>query len=151
MFSSVMGSISITVELSRISTTSSVKFVSSADCAATISVELLELLDDEEPLLDEEEPPLELEEELLLDEELLLELEEELSVDPVARAINRLNSSDESPESAFSTVCVFSGSSDIAALDVLPESSGAPPVVKDHGGAVRLLPKRSLISDVKET
>ena len=147
MFSSVMGSISITVEFSRISTTRSVKFVSSSACAATISAEPPVLLDD---VLDEE-LLLELEEELLLDEELLLELEEELSVEPVARAINRLNSSDESPESAFSTVCVFSGSSDIAALDVLPESSGAPPVVKDHGGAVRLLPKRSLISDVKET
>ena len=147
MFSSVMGSISITVELSRISTTSSVKFVSSADCAATISVEVLVLLDD---VLDEEELLLELED-VLDEEELLLELEEELSVDPVARAINRLNSSEESPESAFSTVCVLSGSSDIAALDVLPESSGASPVVKDHDVLVRLLPKRSLISDVKET
>ena len=40
---------------------------------------------------------------------------------------------------------------DIAALDVLPESSGASPVVKDQDVLVRLLPKRSLISDVKET
>ena len=147
MFSSVMGSISITVEFSRISTTRSVKFVSSSVCAATISAEPPVLLDD---VLDEE-LLLELEEELLLDEELLLELEEELLVEPVARAINRFNSSDESPESAFSTVCVLSGSSDIAALDVLPESSGASPVVKDQDVLVRLLPKRSLISDVKET